>query len=558
MQGLTEQRVRDAAGYADACARHRWRIPADYSIPFDCVDRHPPERTALIYEDDGGRSERYSFGRIAELSRRFANALRGLQIARGDVVAIHLPQRPEAAIAHLACHRLGAIALPISRLFGGDALLYRLRDSGAKAIVLETDALGKLDGRRDTAPDLAHVITADGAGPDALDFQPLLSRGADDFTPDRPARAEDPALLMYTSGTTGHPKGVLHAARFVLGHNGVDYAYNFLREGDVYYRPADWTWVAGLLNGLLAIWPHGLPVVAYRPSGRFDPDRTLALMARHGASVGLLPPTALKALREVPQPRLRHPALRLRCIASGGEPVSPAIAQWTRAELGAEFNVAYGQTEANFTIGSCGALEAPLLEALGKPYPGHVVEIIDEAGQPVAEGEAGEIAVRRDDPVVMREYWRNAGAMREKFIGPWCRTGDIGRRDAQGWIHFDGRGDDIIKTSGYRVGPAEVEASVMEVPGVAGCAVIGVPDRERGEAIKAFVMLLPGHVAGDELARRIQAHVKSRLAAHEYPREVEFVQDFPTTVTGKVRRRELREAELRRLTAANPIEGTHT
>jgi acetyl-CoA synthetase len=202
--------------------------------------------------------------------------------------------------------------------------------------------------------------------------------------------------------------------------------------------------------------------------------------------------------------------------------------------------------KANFIIGSCGALEAPRLAALGKPYPGHVVALIDGVGQPVPDRDTGEIAVRRDDPVVMREYWNNAAAMREKFTGGWCCTGDMGCRDADGWIHFQGRSDDLIKTSGYRVGPAEVEASVMEVPGAAACAVIGVPDPERGEAIKAFVKVLPGHAPGDDLARRIQAHVKSRLAAHEYPREIEFLDDFPATVTGKIQRRELREAELRK------------
>ncbi len=550
--GLREETVKDAKSIADARARHLWRIPADYNVAIDCIDRHTDlrDQPALFYEDDEGRAETYTFGQIASLSRRFANALKGLGVKRGDVVAIHLPQRPETAIAHIALYRVGAIALPISKLFGTDALRYRLTNSSARAILLEPESLEKIEPIRAELPDLRHVIIAGGkAG--GLGFDDLIAQASDAFTME-PSASEDPILLMYTSGTTGDPKGVLHAARYVLGHNGIDYSYNFLRQGDLYYSPADWAWAGGLLDGLLAIWPYGIPVLAYRSKARFDPDVMLKLVEKYGATIGLYPPTVLKGLREVKNPREKYPNLRLRCIVSGAEPVSPELARWVDEQLRVQFNQAFGQTEANYFIGNCSALEKPLLEPLGKAFPGHDVAIIAD-GHPVKPGATGEIAIRRDSPVVMKEYWKNPAAMAEKFAGEWCLTGDMGHMDEEGYIYFQGRNDDVIKTSGYRVGPAEVEAKIIEHRAVASCAVVGIPDAKRGQAIKAFVKLLPGHQPSPEMIAEIQEHVKKRLAFHEYPRDFEFIDEFPMTVTGKIRRRDLREREIEKLKAAGKL-----
>jgi acetyl-CoA synthetase len=547
MIGLKEQTVHGAKSFADARAKHRWQIPAEYNVAIDCLDRHTAlrDRTALYYEDDEGHTARYTFGQMIEASNRFANALRALGIRRGDVFAIHTPQRPETAIAHIACYRLGAVALPISKLFGPDAIHYRLENSAAKAILMEPETVEKMDAvPRAELPEFKHVIVA-GGGRGGLSFDELLGKGAPDFAMEK-SSAEDPTLLMYTSGTTGNPKGVLHVARYVLGHNGIDYSYNFLRDGDLYYSPADWAWAGGLLDGLLAIWPYGIPVLAYRSKARFDPDVTMRLLQKYGATVGLYPPTALKVLREVKRPREKY-QLKLRCIVSGAEPVSPELARWVDEELKVEFNQAFGQTEANYFIGTCSALEKPILEPLGKAYPGHDVAIVSAEGIALKIGEKGEIAIRRDSPVVMREYWKNPKAMSEKFTGEWLVTGDLGHMDEQGYVYFQGRADDVIKSSGYRIGPAEIEAKVMEHKAVASCAVIGVPDSQRGQAIKAFVKLLPGFQPSSELIKELQADVKKRLAAHEYPREIEFVDDFPVTVTGKIMRRELRDREERKI-----------
>jgi acetyl-CoA synthetase len=544
MIGLKEQTVRGEKDFRSLRAKHQWHIPADYSVVVDCLDRHTQLRNkvALLYEDDEGHTARYTFAQMIELSNRFANALRGIGIGRGDVVAVHTPQRPETAIAHMALYRLGAIALPISKLFGPDAIQYRLENSSAKAILMEPETVPKMDAvDRSSLSNFKHIIITDGEK-GGLSFDDLIGKGASSFRMEK-SNAEDPVLLMYTSGTTGNPKGVLQVARYVLGHNGIDYSYNYLRDGDLYYSPADWAWAGGLLDGLLAIWPYGIPVLAYRTKARFDPDVTFKLLEKYASTVGLYPPTALKVLREVKSPREKYPNLKLRCIVSGAEPVSPQLAKWVDEELQVEFNQGFGQTEANYFIGTCSAIEKARLEPLGKAYPGHEVAIVSPEGVMLRTGESGEIAIRRDSPVVMREYWKNPDAMKDKFKGGWCMTGDLGHMDDEGYVYFHGRNDDVIKSSGYRIGPSEIEAKIMEHESVASCAVIGVPDPQRGQAIKAFVKLLPGFSPSDAMIKEIQTHVKTRLAAHEAPREFEFLDEFPSTVTGKIMRRELRARE---------------
>ncbi len=550
-EGLKEQRVAGPKSWADACARHRWRIPPDYNIAVDCIDRHLKlqDKPALYYEDDRGRREVYTFARIGELSRRFANALRGLGIKRGDVVALHLPQMPEAAIAHLSLYRLGAIALPISRLFGADALRYRLEHSEARAIVAEPENVAKLDSLRAELPALRHIITA-GAHAGALSFDELAAAASDRFTMER-GSSEDPFLLMYTSGTTGKPKGVLHASRFVAGCNGNDYCCNFLGTGDLYYSPADWAWMGGLLVGLLGIWPYGVPVLAYRSASRFDPELMLNLMERYGVTLSLQTPTVIKQLRAaISHPREKFARLSLRCVVSGSEPVSPELGRWMKDELGTDFNQLFGQTEAMDFLGNCSALEEPLLGPVGKAYPGHEVAVINDEGVALKPGEVGQLALGRDDPAVMKGFWKDPDAMAERVVGRWFGTGDLAYMDDQGYFYYKARTDDLIKSSGYRIGPGEVEAKIIEHPAVAICAVVGVPDTRRGEAIKAFIKLRPGFEPSSGLVEQIRTDVKTRLAAHEYPHEIEFVQDLPMTLTGKIRRKELREREIERRSTA--------
>jgi acetyl-CoA synthetase len=351
-------------------------------------------------------------------------------------------------------------------------------------------------------------------------------------------RAEDPALLIYTSGTSGPPKGALHAHRYLLGYNGVDYANNFFRPGDLYWSPADWAWVGGLLVGLFCPLAHGIPVLA--SSGRFDPVAAFELMERHGVTNTLLSATALRKMAvHVEDPRRFR--LRLRCVFSGGEKVTPEIARWTEERLGLRINEVYGQTEANILVGENEPLIPPRRAPLGRPYPGHEIAIVAEDGRVLPPEEVGVIAVRRGDPVIMLGYWNRPQATAAAYRGEWFLTGDLGVMDREGWIYYKGRADDVINSAGFRIGPAEVEACLLEHPAVEQCAVVGVPDEARGEAVKAFVVLKPGHAPSPALADELGRHVKTRLGAFQRPREIEWVQELPMTVSGKIKRAELRQ-----------------
>ena len=542
MIGLREQAVRGAKSFAQARAMHRWRIPQRYNAALDCLDRNANRAAhpALIYEDAAGRTHRYSFGQLIGSSRRLCGALAALGLRRGDVIAIAAGQRPETAIAHMAVYRLGAVALPVSRLFGADALRYRLLHAGARAIVAEAQSAALIESIRPQLPALQHIIVAGGDGPDHR-FDDLAAAGvpAREAAPTAP---EDPLLLMYTSGTTGEPKGVLQAARNILGRNGFDYALNFIQPDDVYFSPADWAWSAGL-TGLVCPWAFGISVVAGGSRGKFDPEAVYRLMEKHRVTLAMFPPAALELMRQVSQPRERY-RLSLRCIfVTAGSP-GAALANWLDEELRVPFNVGFGQTEANTVIGTCTELERPRAGALGKPYPGHDVAILGADGAILKTGETGIIALAQGDPVLMKEYWKESRALSEKFAGGWMLTGDCGTMDDDGNVFFLGRADDVIKSSGYRIGPDEVETALMEHPAVESCAAIGAPDAERGQVVKALVKLRPGRVASAEIAQQLQELVRQRVGGHAYPRQVEFVDDFPLTASGKIQRRKLREREV--------------
>ncbi len=534
-----------AGTYDEIYRDFRWQIPSQYNIAVDVCDRQPPEQLALVYRDENGVVRNYSFGDLARWSNRCANVLAAQGIGRGDRVGILLPQCPETAIAHLAVYKLGAVAVPLFTLFGEDALEYRLTDSGARAIVTNGANLPKLTALRDRLPALECLLVAGGDTGGALDFWDTLERGSDRFRPVATA-ADDPAMLIYTSGTTGPPKGALHAHRVLLGHlPGVEMPQEFFPEpGDLFWTPADWAWAGGLLDVLLPSWHHGVPVLAHR-SSKFDPEEAFALMAAHGVRNAFLPPTALKLMRQVPSPQTRH-RVALRSIGSGGESLGSELLDWGRETFGLTINEFYGQTECNLVLANCASLLPVRPGAMGRPVPGHVVEVVDEEGRLLPPGVPGQVAVRRPDPVMFLEYWRNPEATRRKFAGDWLLTGDTATRDEDGYFRFVGRDDDIITSSGYRIGPGEIEECLMRHPAVALAAAVGVPDPVRTEIVKAFVVLRPGHVPDASLEQEMRDFVRARLSAHEYPRQVAFVEELPMTATGKIRRRELREREIAR------------
>jgi acetyl-CoA synthetase len=529
--------------YEDVYREFRWNVPARVNIGIDCCDRWAARDSgnlAILHVRPDGTQENITFGWLRDTSNRLANVLRAHGVQRGDRVAIFLPQAPEVAAAHMAIYKLAAVALPVAVLFGPDALAYRLQNSGTRALLTNRQGLAKLTQIRDEVPDLACVLSIDGAGEGALALSDLLSRASSDFTPEVTG-PDDPAMMIYTSGTTGQPKGALHGHRVLLGHlPGAELPhYEFPQAGDRYWTPADWAWAGGLLDVLLPSLFHGTPVVARRLD-KFDPEDAFALMASAGVRNAFIPPTALRMMRAVPSPQGRH-AFRLRSVASGGESLGIEALEWGKSALGVTINEFYGQTECNLVVGSCAQLGVLRPGAMGKPVPGHVVSVIDRDGHVLKAGEIGQIAVKRPDPVMFLEYWGRPDATREKFVGEWMTTGDQGVMDEQGYITFIGRDDDVITSSGFRIGPGEIEDCLLRHPAVALAAAVGKPDPVRTEIVKAFIVLKQGHAASDALATEIQGFVRTRLSAHEYPREVAFIDSMPMTTTGKVIRRALRE-----------------
>jgi len=519
--------------YDEVRARFRWRIPARFNIGIACCDAWADGsgRLALIHRREDGGVERLSFDDLRAASNRLANALRAQGIACGDRVAVLLPQVPEAAIAHLAIYKLGAIAVPLFQLFGADALEYRLRDSGAAAAITDATGLAKLAEIRESLPALRLVLAEH-------ELRDAMARASDAFAPEDTA-ADDPALIIYTSGTTGSPKGALHAHRVLLGHlPGVEMPQErFPQAGDLFWTPADWAWIGGLLDVLLPSLFHGVPVLAHRMP-KFDPELAFRLMAEHGVRNAFLPPTALKLMRQVPDPaRFGH---RLRSIGSGGETLGAELLDWGRAAFGFTINEFYGQTECNLVVANCAGMMPVKPGFMGRPVPGHDVAIVDAARNALPRGEVGSIAIRRPDPVMFLGYWNKPQATAEKFAGDWLLTGDAGVMDEAGYIRFVGRDDDVITSAGYRIGPGEVEDCLLRHPAVAMAAVIGLPDALRTERVTAVIVPKPGVAPDAQLASEIQDFVRRRLAGHLYPRQVEFVSELPMTATGKIMRGALR------------------
>jgi acetyl-CoA synthetase len=530
----------------------RWQVPARYNIAHACCRQWAADRGrfALYWEDESGASAGLSFWDVQAAANRLSNALGALGVRRGDRVAIMLPQRPETAIAYIAVFQMGAIALPLSHLFGPDALEYRLSHAEASVALVEPATLPNLWSIREKL-NLKSVIGVGGARESGvLSYESLLEKASSRFAP-VDTSAEDPALIIYTSGTTGPPKGALKAHRVMLGNvPGFVHSHDFFpQKGDMFWSPADWAWTGGLMDALLPAWLFGVPILGYR--GRFDAERAFYLLEKYGVRNSFLFPTALKLMmKAVPEPRKQF-SIELRSVMSAGESVGVTVLEWAREHLGVTINEMFGQTEINYVVGNCQAAWPVKPGSIGRPYPGHRVAVIDDQGNEVPRGELGEIAVdRRGDPVFFLEYWKNPQATRDKFIGDWGCTGDQARMDEDGYLWYQGRSDDVIKSAGYRIGPAEIESCLLKHPAVANAAVIGKPDATRGAIVKAFIVLQPGHPPSSHLVEDIQRHVRGRLAPYEYPREIEFIEALPMTTTGKVQRKELRKLEESKLKSA--------
>ncbi len=530
----------------------RWEIPAKFNMGHAVCDAwagHEPDRICLQHFNPNGNHFSMSYGELRDRSASFANALVALGVRAGDRVALLLPQSFETVVAHVAIYKMGAIALPLALLFGAEALEYRLRAAGASAIVTNRFGLERLRPIRDRLPELAQVISIDGAEEGVSGFADLAAAHPPLFDVAETS-PDDPALMIFTSGTTGPPKGALHGHRVLPGHiPGMQFAHEgFPKAGDRLWTPSDWAWAGGLLNALLPSLMLGVPVVS-SPAQKFDPHMAFRIMAEMEVRNAFIPPTALRLLKAVDNPRAYYD-LKLRTIGSAGEALGRETFEWARSALGVSVNEFFGQTECNFVLSSSEAFGVSRGGATGKPAPGHRVAIVDADGHEVAAGETGQIAIRRPDPVMFLGYWQNEAATEAKFANDWLLTGDIGRQDADGYISFVGRDDDVITSSGYRIGPSEIEDCLGGHPAVQLAAAVGKPDAVRTEIVKAYVVLVPGREPSEILAAEIREWVKTRLSMHEYPREIEFVDALPLTTSGKVIRRLLRERAIAEVSAS--------
>ncbi|MCG2775251.1 MAG: AMP-binding protein, partial [Desulfobacterales bacterium] len=501
--------------YQEVYNSFRWNIPALYNIGVDICDKwaHQRYRLALIFENEKGQVQQYTFWDLKRLSNRFANGLQAQGIKTGDRIGILLPQSPETAISHIAIYKAGGIAIPLFTLFGTDALEYRLSNSQAKGIITDEANLHKILEIWERLPDLKVLIVTGGEKQErVLDFWDLIEKGSADFKPVI-TKADDPALIIYTSGTTGPPKGALHAHRTLLGHlPGVEFPHNFFpKEDDFFWTPADWAWIGGLIDVLFPSWHHGIPVVAHRAK-KFDPEEAFHLLAKYSIRNAFMPPTALKMMRQVKDPHSRHD-YHMRTIGSGGETLGEELLDWGKEVMDLTINEFYGQTECNLVVGSCSEVMETRPGSMGRAIPGHIVEVVDGSGMPLPTGNVGEVAIQSPDPVMFLEYWKNPEATKEKYVGDWLLTGDLAKRDEDGYFWFVGRKDDVITSSGYRIGPAEIEDCLMKHPSVSMVAVIGSPDKVRTEVVKAFIVLKSEVAPSTEIEEDIKKFVKVRLAA---------------------------------------------
>ena len=530
-------------------------VPESANIAADTVARHAAGpragHTALAFEREDGSLRTYSFAEVDELATRLAVKLRQLGVGRGDRVAVHSVQRPETVIAHMAVYKLAAIATTVSQLTGPDTMAYVLNDCGARVVVTQDTVWDPFRKLRGDFTALEQVLVVGDAAQGELSFDDCLATDPGDFRPEETA-ARDPALLIYTSGSTGHPKGILHGHGILHALNAtIELFYNLeLRDPDrVLWTAADWAWIGGLNDVVFPALTFGHTLMVSQH--RYDAEWALEFMARHGVTHILLTPTALKRIARVPRARERYD-LKLRVIFTGGEALPGETHRALSENLGVVCNEGYGMSEVNQMIGNCGKLRPIRPGSMGWKLPGHEVALFDEEGREVPDGEVGEIVVGADDPTLFLGYWGRPELTDSLRLGDrWMRSHDLARRDADGYYWYQGRNDDLIKSAGFRIGPAEVEEALFQHPAVADSGVIGVPDTgDRGNLVKAFILLADGYQPNDDLAEQLRQHVKARIGPFKQPRLIEFVDDLPTTRTGKIARAELRRMEAARASAA--------
>ena len=531
--------------YEDICRKFSWQIPEYFNIADAVCDRWADDTTriAMTHENLDGSVKNFTFAEIKRYSNQFANLLNSLGLEQGDRALVLLTQSPECAISHVACFKSGIVSCLASVLFGPDAIQHRLTSTNAKVCITNKANLSKVQNIRGACPWLKHIVVVDDDLPShALSLWGSIADQSDTFDNVK-TLSEDTAWISFTSGTTGQPKGVLMPHRILLGNKPLfEYYYDYgPREGDTLWSPADWAWIAGLINILLVGWYSGCRVVSTDMEG-FNAEAAFRILGQHGITVSLLTPTVLKLMRQIDSQE--SPELQLRVVLSGGEAVGKELALWADGRFGLTISEGFGQTECNGMIGTNPRLMAVRHGSLGKAMPGSVCAIVDDDGNEVERGVQGNIAIKRPHPAMFSGYLNNPEATEGKFINDWMITGDLGEQDEDGFLWFHGRTDDVITSSGYRIGPTEIEDCLLKSPAVQLAAVIGVPDETRTELIKAFIVVSENTDPTDALAESLKELVRENLAKHEVPRLIEFVDSLPMTTTGKIMRRTLRDQEV--------------
>jgi acetyl-CoA synthetase len=523
MSSNTETRF---SSYDQARAEHRWEVPERYNIAADVCDKHPREKLAMVHEDFRGNVRSVTWGELQDLSNQFANVLVAHGVERGDRVAMLLPPTPETAAAFLGTWKVGAILLSMSVLYGDDGIRHRVTDSQAKVLVTNAANADRIEHEL-----VQQILILD---------ETLLAHGSTAFTCVDTA-AEDPAQLYYSSGTTGLAKGILHAHRYILAHEEFVYCHD-VRDGEVFHGMGEWAWAAGICP-LLGPWRYGAVQAVYQREAGFEPGKQLDFLSRHDVTNVFATPTAIRSMMSISDAGTRYPQ-KFRIVCSAGEPLNPEAIRWFRDQYGVTVLDYYGLTE---SYPLCGNF--PFMEvrdgSMGKPLPGWEVAILDEDERPVGVGERGEICLKaRTNPHYPIGYWNRPEDSVEVFGGKWFHSKDAASFDDDGYYWYEGRADDVIIAAGYRIGPFEVESACLEHPAVAEAAAVASPDERRGNVVKAFVVLAAGHQPTDALAEEIKTFVRDHHSAYAYPRRIEFVAELPKTLTGKIRRIELRQREL--------------
>ncbi|KAN0035511.1 hypothetical protein ACTA71_004783 [Dictyostelium dimigraforme] len=555
-------KIKNLKNYEEAYNSFKWNIPEYFNIGQEICDKHANDPNKMnhiaikhIIDEDKNICKEYTFKDLQIKSNQLANKYKEIGLKKRDRVGVLLSQGFECALSHTTTLRSGMITMPLFTLFGPEALEFRLSNSSASCVLTDLENLEKLLGILPSLPNLKKIIVF-GTLPEKFKnnnshYGNLIEEWNDKISENYSkefkavkSKSEDEAVIIFTSGTTGNPKGCLHAHRVLLGHlPGVQFPQNNFPNRKstndyVFYTPADWAWIGGLFDVLIPSLYHGVTVLAHRMT-KFEPKKICQLLIDNKVDTAFLPPSALKIMKQQEE-QLRSTPVKMTSVGSGGESLGEKLLNWGKEQFNVEIAEFYGQTEANLLVGNSPAVFPIKNGSIGKPIPGHIVEIIDSNGNILPMDQVGNIALKTPDPVSFLTYWENDSAAKKKMVGNWLVTGDLGRKDSDGYIWYVGRDDDIINSSGYRIGPSEIENCLLKHPSVSNVGVVGVPDEIRGEIVKAFIVLNPSYSQSDQLKKDIQNYVKTILSAHEYPREIEFINELPTTTTGKIIRKDLR------------------